>query len=242
MSKKTPTELLTEIRPLKEQIEKLKMEAGEDAREFRALQRKYNALEQRSVGLEAELKSKAAEIANKDAIISQLEVDRQVAADISSPGTNRRSALTLKIHQAERKKESDDIQNLKAENATLRKDLEEGAFEKFHEDFEKGQLNMIALDSACKHVLKYAERPLLPLPEQALRREGSDQPRAQGREQKESSFTETYDSRNDYEAKKEAVLEWTRERNEAEEAAKAEAQCPRRRHQSLPRPHLRQSQ
>ena len=41
MSKKTPTELLTEIRLLKEQIEKLKMEAGEDAMEFRALQRKY---------------------------------------------------------------------------------------------------------------------------------------------------------------------------------------------------------
>ena len=85
MSKKTPTELLTEIRLSKEQIEQLKMEAGEDAMEFRALQRKYKALEQRSVGLEAELKSKAAEIANKDAIISQLEIDRQVAADAATP-------------------------------------------------------------------------------------------------------------------------------------------------------------
>ena len=65
MSKKSLTELLTEIRLLKEQIEQLKMEAGEDAMEFRALQRKYNALEQSSVGLEAELKSKAAEIANR---------------------------------------------------------------------------------------------------------------------------------------------------------------------------------
>ncbi|KAL2049688.1 hypothetical protein ABVK25_010029 [Lepraria finkii] len=84
LSRKTLTKLLTEIRLLKEQIEQLKMEAGEDAMEFRALQQKYDALEQRSVDLEAELKSKAPEIANKDATISQLKIDRQVAADAAT--------------------------------------------------------------------------------------------------------------------------------------------------------------
>ena len=84
LSRKTLTKFLTEIRLLKEQIEQLKMEAGEDAMEFRALQQKYNALEQRSVDLEAELKSKAAEIANKDTIMSQLKIDRQVAADAAT--------------------------------------------------------------------------------------------------------------------------------------------------------------
>lgn len=104
------------------------------------------------------------------------------------------------------------------------REITEKTSTKFQGAFEKVQLNMIAPDSACKHVLKYAERPLLLLPEKALRREGSDQPRAQGREQEERSFTETYDWRHDYEAKKEAILEWTRDRNEAEEAAKTEAQ------------------